>query len=200
MKQQPKKQRSLRISPLTKVGMILLGSLLMIGMEEMIRFHNNEVITPVFGHMMMDQRNSWKVHHEWRTNKNNITIDEAHQQHQQEIMEHQKGQKGILSGELTVNGANNAMRRNNNASDAPPGDKALILNILKVAGLTEIPEASLQLLPTTQTLESMYGQIREPIIYGLETCQRYREMVNASRRITGPRMALRLRSACAKRG
>lgn len=58
-----------------------------------------------------------------------------------------------------------------------------IANILKSANV-EVDEETASQLPTWATVVEMYGE--EPIIYGLETCEPYRQSVKPEDRMTGP--------------
>lgn len=58
-----------------------------------------------------------------------------------------------------------------------------ILKILHAASI-EIDEELAAVLPTWEDVVSMYGS--SPIIYGLETCEPYREMVKPEDRMIGP--------------
>lgn len=59
-----------------------------------------------------------------------------------------------------------------------------IIRVLKSAKITSLPEDVVRQLPSWEEIKSMYGD--KPIIYGLETCQRYREMVKPEDRTIGP--------------
>lgn len=56
---------------------------------------------------------------------------------------------------------------------------------LKSAGVEEIPKSHLKSLPTEDELKDMFGKINEPVIFGKETCARYRERVPKSQRFVG---------------
>ena len=59
-----------------------------------------------------------------------------------------------------------------------------IQSILKAANITIFEEDIAKQLPTWDVVKSMYGD--KPVIHGLETCQRYREMIKPEDRIIGP--------------
>ena len=59
-----------------------------------------------------------------------------------------------------------------------------IQSILKAANITIFDEEIAKQLPTWDVVKSMYGD--KPVIHGLETCQRYREMIKPEDRTVGP--------------
>ena len=68
---------------------------------------------------------------------------------------------------------------NYNITDA---DKIPIINYFRLAGV-ELDDESIKLLPTWSQIESIIGN--EPVIYGLEKCEEYKNNVPALRRMLG---------------
>jgi hypothetical protein len=62
----------------------------------------------------------------------------------------------------------------------PPG-KELVLALLREAGITKLDNATVAALPTWNEISQLYGS-QSPIVYGLDTCASYREMVPAHER------------------
>jgi hypothetical protein len=58
--------------------------------------------------------------------------------------------------------------------------KERVVEILLKAGKKEILKAECELLPTWDEIKSLYGE--KPIIYGLESCQRYRDVLKSAGR------------------
>lgn len=59
-----------------------------------------------------------------------------------------------------------------------------IMKIVQSADIHQLDEATTSQLPTWDDVTSQYGE--EPIIYGLETCEPYRESIKPEDRMVGP--------------
>jgi hypothetical protein len=58
-----------------------------------------------------------------------------------------------------------------------------IMQILIAAGLKDIDPKDLEGLPSLETLNSLYGSLKEPVVVGMDTCASYRDKVAPSDRI-----------------
>lgn len=76
-----------------------------------------------------------------------------------------------------------------NLSDGPrlataANNKEPVLRILEEAGFSDLDVGTVQKLPTFQQVIDVWGT--DPIIYGLDSCQKYRDRVPEVRRMLGP--------------
>jgi len=101
--------------------------------------------------------------------------------------EKEQKRKVALENEVKASirgGADNAKHEmNGDLRPKSDDDQKEILRVLEQAGVT-VDDATLATLPKWSAITSMYGP--KPIIYGLDTCERFRSSFNLEERFIGP--------------
>lgn len=80
------------------------------------------------------------------------------------------------SSKAVVGDQPNKQQHHNRKADIS-NDEHPILALLRNAGIEDLTEEDKQNLPDWKALQSLYGDLEEPLIIGLETCATYRNMV-----------------------
>lgn len=107
----------------------------------------------------------------------------------------QQGQGSIGSAAMVPGGSNELTRSLDSASlsstipslsetsPAPRGTERVV-QLLKQAGVTDLDAETRAALPTWDEITQLYGSSQQPMIYGMDSCARYRETVPADQRQT----------------
>jgi hypothetical protein len=79
--------------------------------------------------------------------------------------------------------ASSSVKRDSSATTNSTSHENPIMQVLIAAGLKDIDPKDLEGLPTPETLTSLYGPLKEPVVVGMDTCAEYRDKVQPSERV-----------------
>jgi hypothetical protein len=79
--------------------------------------------------------------------------------------------------------SSSSVKRDSSATTNLTTHENPIMQVLVAAGLKDIDPKDLEGLPTPETLTSLYGPLKEPVVVGMDTCAAYRDKVQPSERV-----------------